>query len=522
MGEWASPHAVQGLLLGLAAAFGVRLALRRAGASLEAGLAVLVPMGAVAVLSYLFTRLAHGPHSYWDASRLAPALGLLRGYGLFPTLEEGPILDYMYGPMAALAFLPAALPSTPTGGVWAGIALSFLMTLSPVLWFALRGAEPRAGLLAAAAAVSFVLLGLADEGMRLTQWRIHADAPALALAGWACALLVTSDTAPTPRRLLAISACAVLAVWAKQIAAPIVVALPLYLWLRDGFRPALRCALWIAGTGIAVSLLFVLWFGLEGMVLNMFLLPSGHPWKIGVLESFGRLVATGRWSLVLVALAVALAWGSERPTASWLRAHAWLGFVWVGLWMLPTATLGGVKVGGDAASYAMTTYFTTAAASLGLARLTAADARWRGRLACGALLGVVALSVGAEVVREERRRSLEEAVLRVQHWRDNPQEQAVAFARLHPDGAYFTSNPLIGLYADGVLYHDLKGFYDRTLAGYDLPSPELRRAHFPRDLRYVAVRSRGEVPQPPRQLFPAFTALVRAEGMEHYHVWERP
>ena len=86
------------------------------------------------------------------------------------------------------------------------------------------------------------------------------------------------------------AALAVLSVWAKQTAAPIVLALPTYLWLREGRAVALRFALCLGGVGAAVSLSFVGWLGLEGISFTMFQMPGGHPlhrstsanqWRIG-------------------------------------------------------------------------------------------------------------------------------------------------------------------------------------------------------------------------------------------------
>src|SRR5215471_10806466 len=45
----------------------------------------------------------------WNAARLAPTFALVRGYRLYYPAESGPILDHVYGPVSALAFLPATI-----------------------------------------------------------------------------------------------------------------------------------------------------------------------------------------------------------------------------------------------------------------------------------------------------------------------------------------------------------------------------------------------------------------------------
>jgi hypothetical protein len=515
----------------LGAALGLWLTARRKQASRrDVFLAMLVPMGAGVVLFYLFERIAQGPLGYWDAPRVAPAIGLVRGYDILPGLNEGPILDFMYGPMSALTYMPAALASTPSGAIWIGISLSFLIALSPLAWLAFRAPEPRSRLLAASATVCFGLLCMLDEGLRLAVWRIHADAPALGFAGWACACLLASRTHPTTRRMLATAVFAVLAVWSKQIAVPIVMALPLYVWLRDGRRSAFRCALWIGGVGAVVSLLFVLWFGFEGIVLNLFLIPAGHPWKPGagtlgsLLDSLGRLAWTSRWSAGLTLAVAAVSYRRGQAVGSWLREQPWTGLAWVGICMVPTAVLGGVKVGGDAASYAMTTYFMAGAGALGLAQ-AAATARPRERQAAFLVtVGIIVFAVGYELGSARRRGALEDSVLQLRNWRSNPQEQATSFARDHPGEVLFASNPLIGIYSDGALYHDAKGIADRILANFGPPSPALLHAHIPPRLHYVAQRIKigSRTSRRPKELFPEFTQPIRPKQLDRFSVWKKP
>ena len=205
-----------------------------------------------------------------------------------------------------------------------------------------------------------------DKALGWATWYVLADAPALALAGCACACLQSSRGNPTDRQMGSAALFAVLAVWSKQTAAPIVVALPLYVWLRDGWRTAFRFSLWMTATGVLVSLFFVLWFGFEGILFNMFQVPGGHPWKgireggsrLGaVLGSLGRLVVTSSLSGVLVLALAVTSYRRGLSAREWLRGQPWTCLAWVALLMVPTAALAGSKVGGEFNVYAVLTYF---------------------------------------------------------------------------------------------------------------------------------------------------------------------
>jgi len=68
----------------------------------------------VAAIAVLY-HLAGVPDADMSASRVVPAVALARGFPLYAGPDAGPIIDFMYGPVAALAFLPAAFAATPSG-----------------------------------------------------------------------------------------------------------------------------------------------------------------------------------------------------------------------------------------------------------------------------------------------------------------------------------------------------------------------------------------------------------------------
>jgi len=525
-----SARGMEWALLLLGGAIALLLALRRKDfRRIDVVLATLIPIGGGVVLVHLFERIAQGPTDGWNAGRLSTSIGLMRGFDIYPTLHEGPILDFMYGPVAALSYAPAALVDSPSSAIWIGVALSFLFAIAPFAWFAARAFEPRERHVAAAAVVCFGLYCTVDPGLRMAAWSIHADAPALGFSGLACSCLLVGRGRPSSRRLFFTAVFAVLAVWSKQPAAPIVAALPVYLWIRDGRQPAIRCAIWVAGVGMIVSLGFVLWFGFEDLFFNMFRIPFGHPWKpsssklAALFDSCLRIAWASRYAIALMLGVAAMDLPRGKALRTWLHEQPWTGFACVGIFMIPTAVLGNVKIGGSLSPFALSTWFLAAAGVIGLAQLAARSQTPTATIAALALAGIMTIAAGYELGSAQRRSALDEAVFELRHRSDNPQEQAVAFARAHPGEVLFGSNPLIGLYSDDALYHSFKGILDRMAAGLPAPSPDLLRAHNPPRLRYLALRRTGRLDrfQKPDFLYPDFDRRLRSERMDHHSIWVR-
>jgi hypothetical protein len=495
-------------------------------------LALLVPMAAGALLIHLLKRLANGPNVEMNASRVANAIALMKGYNIMPGLNDGPLLDFMYGPMFVVAYTPAALATSPSGAIWIGILLSFLFILAPFVYLAFTSSEQRSHLIAAVAVVCFGLFCTFDRGLSWVTWYIMADGPALAFAGFACALVLRRRTNLTTPQMVVAALFAVLAVWSKQTGAPIVVALPLYVWLLNDWRTALRFTVVIGATGIAVSLLFVLWFGFDGIWFNMFQVPGGHPWKgslsgesrlTDLQRSLTRLMGTASVAGALV-LAVGVAnWRRRSSFREWLRSQPWTCLAWVALFMVPTGAMAGAKIGGEQNVYAFCTYFLTGAAVLGVAQTTA-SIQPRVRDAAKLTLALImSLAVVVELGSTDRYVALRTAVDQLRDWRSNPQEQGYAFARAHPDEVHFIGNPLIGLYSDGKLYSDMFGRYDRELAGFP-PDPALMHAYSPSRLRYVVVRRDFPWFTHPARFpeYKDFTKAVPEANLTYHLVWERP
>jgi hypothetical protein len=240
-------------------------------------------------------------------------------------------------------------------------------------------------------------------------------------------------------------------------------------------------------------------------------------WPAAV-RSFRLLVDQARWTVLLLA-ALAVAGGGEAggPRA-WLRRRPWLLLALVGLVGVPMAVIGGAKVGGYLNTHSVTNYFLTGAATCGLAQLAAG-----GRLVPRALLAaLLAVFAATYLGSAPRRAEAGPAVRRFVAWRADAQEQAFAFARAHPGAVVLPWNPLVTLLADGQLWNNEIGAWNRDLAGETVTDAQWRR-WLPPDARWLAFRpARGafvHLPSPTGRL-PEYVRPVQLPELDGWIVLE--
>jgi hypothetical protein len=490
-------------------------------ARLFLGAAVL---GMLAVIAQVLPPLSIIPESDVNASRVTPAVALAKGFPIYAGPDDGPVIDFMYGPMAAIAFLPAALASTPSGALLIAAIVNVLYFFVPMAWLHARMLP---GAVAAATFAVFALFVGRDIGLSFSALTIHADAPALGLCALAClAVLGRGRTAPA----LA-AALAVLGVWTKQPAAAIVLALPLYALVVGGSRSAWRQCLWLAGIGAVVSLLFVVVFDWRDMFFNMFTLPARQPWYgeaehgrlPAALNSLRLLAQQNRWPVAAVLVLAAVTARGAGGLRRWVGANPWLLLALVGLLMVPASVLGASKVGGFLNTHSFTNYFLLGAATLGLGEVaTRTSGRVRGPAAV-ALLALVLIVAGSRLASPRQRAAARTALARLSTWSANPQQQAYDFARAHPGEVYFPWNPLASLQVEGRLYHSELGIWNRTLVGRTMGEAHLRR-YLPAAPRLVAFRPpTGALTwlPPPNQHLPDFNVPVAIPELPGWVVYRR-
>ncbi len=492
-------------------------------------LAGLVPLALLAVCSRCVSVVLQAPNWDWNACRLAPAVAYFRGYDLYFGPTSGPIVSTVYGPVASLLLAPCAVFPEPTGAILMASAITLAAFAGPLLWahFRAAGVAPISwNRIMGAFAVAF--LGAAS--LRSTSYMlgsVHVDAIAVGLGLLSCFPLIQKRRAIRDSDLALAATLAALAVSTKQIAIPIGLAHSLFLGLAYGGRKALRYLVALLGAGLALLVTYSVFFDIEKMWFNMFVLLSKHPLKGGgsalalLADSFLELMTqSGPWILLCVVSGLTI-WRSrsaqERDPRLWLRAQLWLLVGLVGVVLLPTSTLGNIKAGGGQNSY-HSVYFLVSAASLALLRLSGyapeGDPRGqpRRKLATRALITLLVL-LGAMTFR----RQLE--INHMQWLLANPQREAYQFAKGHPNEAYFPWNPLSSLMADGKLYHFELAVVDRRIGGFD-PSDEHVRANLPSDLRYVAFHSARQS-EGMLSYLPEFTRRVDLPDLPDWIVYGR-
>ena len=444
----------------------------------------------------------------WNAIRLAPAAALLSGETIYPAADRGVVTGHIYSPLGALAFSPVAwLPNISTMMSLASLLAMAYFAL-PFVWLA-RSAMRRDGVAmvdALAVTSAALLLAVFDVRLRYATVMVHAEAPAVGLAG--LAIVIAAATARGEARgWFWCGVVAVAAVWAKQTLLPT--------WLALGLAAALcgRACLWryIAGSAVAAGGLAV-WIAVQenwrGVVYNCLWIPAHHPWDTpGYAFTWGEpavaqtLAARGR-AVVDRFLQVASAWWPAFVLLAWsvgrLRTeHLRTGSiatrtasfaVIVALAQFPLALASFVKVGADV--NALDPLLVPLTLMLAALALEAFSPRPGDRIA-GMRRAFIGLLLVLAACNLPRLVFLGQTVV----GRSEPNAPMLAYLRANPGQVYLPWNPLHTWVAERRRDHFEYGVFDRALAGQPL-TYEHYRAQLPPHLRLVAVRKT----QPPLRL----------------------
>ncbi len=482
-----------------------------------------LPLFALLALFTLTVELMDAAHYHWNPPRLAPAFALWQGYPMYYGPDNGPVLGNIYGPGLAVAYLPTVLFPLPSQALQAGVLLTALYFFLPLIGVHWKGVvmDPRRSVLAGLTMIGFSSILMNSPPLGRLAFSIHADAPAMSLCGLACVFLHGEQDRTSRRVWLPAALCSVLAVWTKQTAAPILLALPLYLWYVERPQVGLRYVLWLTIVLIIVSGMFLICFGVRPLLFNMFVVPSHHPWFTGIdgfkirwlrnlvppgnvralLEAGGQLLKFSVGPLIILMGYV----GWQRlfspaktiPFRAWLRTQPWLLPAWLGVCLIPTSLLGRVKVGGDLNSLSFSCYFFFLAASLVLVNLASCLSEHRFHrfekwillsAFCG--FGLLSLPLWDQADSAWRRLAKRPPAL---------SDQAFHFIRQHPGESYFPWDPLAHLLAEQKLYHFSYGVFDRALAGFPL-TVEHVHSGLPPYLKFVVQASDSQ----PLEYLPEF------------------
>ena len=442
----------------------------------------------------------------WSDARLAPTIGLWKGWPLYSPADAGPINGWLYGPVAALLWSPAALADTPTTALRIAGVIDVLLLALPLV---LAATSARADDGARRWPIWSALLGIGLLPLFYPTWYalyfLNADAAAVALGATGCVLLATPGRVSS-RRAHAAAAFTVLALWSKQVECLLPAAQLLWLALGSEAGAARRylgpLLIWILG----LSALFVIGFGPDALWYNMWTVPAHHPIPGGLRAWGGEAAAFFLMTLPLWAALAGFGLLLRRGHPSATRRLSL--FVYAALALLPLGAMASAKLGADRNSL-HSVYYLIVAVVVALAQLgTSAESRLtrglRWLLPAGAL---AALLVATRQVSSNP-----------DFDRADTSAEAFTFAQERRGQVYFPWNPLAMLMADGAASHFEYGVIDRLYAGAKLTPARLVRDLLP-GLRWIAYPKSNPAGHVMQQQLPQF---ARAQALEHWILYSVP
>ena len=235
----------------------------------------------------------YAPLFTWNVVRLSTTFAAWYGYELYPGLNSGAILNNIYGPLAAYAYLPAVCARTPSEAIIIAAILAFLYSMLPVLWFlAAEDSRNPDRIYLLAVFACFYFSPLYSNLPNFVFICVHADAPARALGALSCAFLYFRRQKDAVRPFLLSSVFVVLAIWTKQVMTPLVIALPVYVLLTAGWGCFKRYAMCLVVSGLVISALFLWLFDSKLLFFNMITIPSRHPYWLNLAKFKNLLIVT--------------------------------------------------------------------------------------------------------------------------------------------------------------------------------------------------------------------------------------
>lgn len=425
----------------------------------------------------------------WSACRLAPTIGLFHGYPLYSPAESGPINGWLYGPVAALAWTPAALAGSPLTALTIATVINLAFLLVPLL---VAGSRP--GTTPGASRVLGFVFGAAAMLQVYPTWymasALNADAIAVGLGTGSCLALLRNN--PTSMKSLWLAATlGVLAGWTKQSEAFLALAQIGWVWHAHSRSTALRLA-GVYGISMIVATALVFWFfPLRDVIFNLWTIPSAHALPGGWHAVLGETVDFSRYTVMLWLPCTLLFFIRSRPGAlaagnPTTPGNEVLLFLVAALGALPLGIMAAIKIGGDRNSM-HSVYYLAVAATLSVSRAWPVLVARRGGIAAAAVLaGIIAVSLfaGKQVAGYPTMTALPARCLSQEAWN---------YARERPGKAYFPWDPLATLMAEGRMYHFEYGVLDRIYARHP-PDPTRIARNLPTGAE-VVIYPRADYPR---------------------------
>lgn len=457
---------------------------------IERLIASYLPATLLTVLMLLGHKIATVIYDEHSWIRFEKTFMVALGYPLYYGPAAGPAIAAIYGPVSVLAYLPATLTHSPELSLRIAEAIAIGFFFLPVLWLCTAGTLKDKPLFAFAltAFLCFCFLAILLTNLRNAAFTVHADAPTLGLCALACACLYFRKNPNHWGALLGSSIFVILAVWSKQVAVPLILALSLYVFLADGWPTLKRFLLCLLIAGILISGLFLMIYNPHDMLFNMFTLPSRHPLKDGgwvmVLQAFFRMFRETLLILVIAYFSLRpLIPSKDRPVpfSNWVQSNPWFLFVIVGILMMPISIWSSIKVGGSNNTLSYPNYFLLITLILGMITVR------RRNLSASLPLSINIKKMTAILTSILLCIQIPAVFYRIATVgsQNNFAKLAYNYIKAHPGKSYFPRLTLLHLLAEGKVYHTIDGLMDRHWAGFPVEGEHLQ-AHIPRDTEIIA------------------------------------
>ncbi|MGO4885632.1 MAG: hypothetical protein ACLP59_33145 [Bryobacteraceae bacterium] len=447
---------------------------------------------AVVLFAAVCHRLLETPQWSYNGARLMPSFAVINGlnyYVVFP--PGGPLYSSLYGPMAAIVYLPATLFHSPNTAVLAGAAITALFCFSAAAFLHFT---PSRASRTGADWLAFLTTGLLMcylEPLKYSCFNVHADGPGLAFGAVAAGALYPGRPQNVRAALPVSALCAVLSVFCKQTFLPVPFVLLFYLWVAAGRARAIHYLAWLIAMGGAACATALICIGPERLYHCLIWVPGHHPWypPSGLVSAIQAMRGFIRLSMPVpvlwLACAIYLSGSLRARGLRVLAANRAAPLLLLGIALLPFSIAARAKQGGDVNSLSFSLFFLTCGLTVLLAdgARNASSATTR-RMSVSVLAAtLLALAVSEAPLALE----IPAAARRLPQ---SPQQVALAYLQRHPGEAYFPWIPLAHYYAEHQFRHYAYGIADRLMAGESFTEADFR-AYIPRDPRVIAFAADG-------------------------------
>lgn len=467
-----------------------------------------------------FLKWLNVPHLDWNAARLTVGVAWGHGTEVFTFAGDGPFLCAAYGPLMPILYSPAALFKTPTVVLLAGGFLSVLYFFVPafVLLWPKKDDDPDRRMWSFCTIALCVMLTHILAGLNYQAYAIHVDGAAIGFCVLACWCLLRRQRPDDLPWLWLSATCIVLAGSCKQIAAPIAIVLPCYVWILNGWRTALRYAVLLGITAVAFALLWHLIFDLRTVWYCIVTVPLRFPKGPEFFENLYNVGKKIKWTLPWLVAGCFFGVGSLRATGglrNWLR-QPWVLLFLAGVAVAPTSIRAMQVYNGSTNSLHCQALWMLSFCLLFREHALEMKSIAFRQVAKTVLILMMVVTFVVAGLKHYRRVKKEARGA----YFENRREQAYRCAKAYPGQFLFPWEPLSTLLADGRAYHFDYGIHAQELAKQTVDRktqldpfvpPQLRAiVYIPNQKRYLL----AHYPEYSRRVvlpeLPGFEVFIRA------------